>query len=42
MSIFTKRARPAKMILGEALSPFCIPVAGQKENISIQGLNQLY
>ena len=29
MSIFTKRARPAKMMLGEALSPFFIQVAGQ-------------
>ena len=29
MSIFIKRARPAKMMLGEASSPFCIPVAGQ-------------
>ena len=29
MSIFTKRAQPAKMMLGEATSTFCIPVAGQ-------------
>ena len=29
MSIFTKRARPAKMMLGEASSHFFIPVAGQ-------------
>ena len=29
MSIFTKRAQPAKMMLGEASSPFFIPVAGQ-------------
>ena len=27
MSIFTKRAQRAKMMLSEALSPFCIPVA---------------
>ena len=27
MSIFTKRARPAKTMLREASSPFCIPVA---------------
>ena len=27
MSIFTKRARPDKMILGEASSTFCIPMA---------------
>ena len=29
MSIFTKRARPAKMMLDEASSPFCMAVAGQ-------------
>ena len=29
MSIFIKRARLAKMMLGEALSPFCIPVIYQ-------------
>ena len=29
MSIFTKRAPPAKMMLGEASSPLIIPVAGQ-------------
>ena len=29
MSIFTNRARLAKMMLGEASSPFCIPAAGQ-------------
>ena len=29
MSIFTKRAQPAKMMIGEGLSPFCIPVAAQ-------------
>ena len=29
MSIFTKRAQPAKLMLGEASSPFFIPVAGQ-------------
>ena len=27
-SVFTKRPRPAKMMLGKALSPFCIPVTG--------------
>ena len=32
MSIFTKKARPAKMMLGEAASPFCITVAGQCYN----------
>ena len=29
ISIFTKRSRPAKMMLDEASSPFCIPVAEQ-------------
>ena len=29
MEIFTKGALPTKMMLGEFLSPFCIPVAGQ-------------
>ena len=29
MSIFTIRARPAKMMLGEDSSPLFIPVAGQ-------------
>ena len=29
MSNFTKRARPAKMMLGEASSPFFTPVAEQ-------------
>ena len=29
MSIFTKRARPAKMMLGEASAPYFIPVARQ-------------
>ena len=29
MNIFTKRARPAKMTLGEASLPFCIPVTAQ-------------
>ena len=29
ISLFTKRARLAKMMLGEASSLFCIPVAGQ-------------
>ena len=29
MKIFTKRAQSARMMLDEALSPFCIPVAGQ-------------
>ena len=29
MSIFTKRPRPAEMVLGEASSPFCIPMARQ-------------
>ena len=28
MSIFTKRVRAAKIMLGEALSPFCITVTG--------------
>ena len=28
-SIFTKRARPAKIMLGEASSPFRMAVAGQ-------------
>ena len=26
---FTKRSQPAKLMLGEASSPFCIPAAGQ-------------
>ena len=29
MSLFTKRAQPANMMLGEASSTFCIPMAGQ-------------
>ena len=29
MRIFTKRPRPAKMMLGKASPPFCIPVTGQ-------------
>ena len=29
MSIFTKRGKPAKMMLGEALSLFCIRADGQ-------------
>ena len=29
LNIFTKRAQSARMILDEASSPFCIPVAGQ-------------
>ena len=40
MNIFIKRAQPAKLMLGEAPSPFCIPVAGHKY-ISIQNLNKI-
>ena len=29
MNIFTQRAQSARMMLDEASSPFCIPVAGQ-------------
>ena len=43
MSIFTKRAQPAKMRLGETSSPFCMAVAGQcLKYISIQNLKWLY
>ena len=31
LSIFTKRPQPAEMMLGEALSPLCIPVPGHVE-----------
>ena len=35
MSIFNKRARPAKMMLGEASSPFGIPVTTSPQNYSV-------
>ena len=43
MSIFIKKARPAKMMLGEASSSFCISVARQcSKYISLQNLNKIY
>ena len=43
MSIFNKRSRPAKMMLGEASSPF-LHTRGwtMLKYISIQNLNQIY
>ena len=35
MSIFTKRAQPTKMMLGEASLEFCIPATGQCKNIFV-------
>ena len=42
MSIFTKRARPAKMMLGEASSHFYTSGWTILKYISIQNLNQIY
>ena len=43
MSIFTKRALPAKMMLGEASSLFChTSVWTMLKYISLQNLNKIY